>query len=87
MIGGQIVMTQHHCDQSAKPLSTLFAKALEVVTDKLRRGVLGFALSCFGSCLLLSAEGSFAAAKTNPLQASESKAILSSFSVKTIILQ
>ena len=49
MIGGQIVMTQHHCDQSAKPLSTLFAKALEVVTDKLRRGVLGFALSCFRS--------------------------------------
>ena len=72
MIRGQIVMTQHHCDQSSKPLSTLFGKALEVVTDKLRRGVLGFALSCLGSCFLLSAGPCLAEAKTDAVPAPDS---------------
>ena len=49
MIRGQIVMTHHHFGEAAKTLSTNSVNGLEVVTDKLRRDVLGFALSCFGS--------------------------------------
>ena len=72
MIGGQIVMTQHHCDQSAKTMSTVCIRVLEVVTDKLRRGVLGFALSCLGSCFLLSAGPCLAEAKTDAVPAPDS---------------
>ena len=72
MIRGQIVMTQHHFGEAAKTLSSLRTRPLDVVMGKLRRGVLGFALCCFGSCFLLSAGPCLAEAKTDAVPASDS---------------
>ena len=73
MIRRQNVMTQHPCGDKSKPLCSLLTSALNVVTGKLRRAGFAFAASCFGSCLLLSVDVSFALARTNANQASDSK--------------
>ena len=72
MIRRQIVMTQHHCCEAAKSLSSLPTSALVVMTGKFRRGLLGFALCCFGGCFLLSAGPCSAEAKADAAPASNS---------------
>ena len=65
-------MRQHHLGEVVQTLSNLQISALDVVMGKFRRGILGFALCCFGGCFLLSAGPCLAEAKTDAVPASDS---------------